>query len=256
MEVVRWLAREARVPWRWGSRAACRLFERWPRRTPADAAGLLEAVKALAEGAGRCGGKLPEGAAEDLVDYAAQRGDLQLVRCMVEECGWEVDGETFEWAAEGGCEALLEWLAARGCAKGASAEMCFAEAGLHGDVGCLQALLRLGVGWNDEVLAAAVRRGCPLPVLKWMVGQGAPVGVVALGQALTQVQQNWEAVGEGEEEVRVGDDVARWLIALAEVLMRDGERRRWGQVLPVAAAAALMAGLVTFWAVRLSQRAR
>ncbi len=77
---------------------------------------------------------------------------------------------------------------------------------LKADRGMLTALRRLGVPWGTEdVVVQAVRHGCKLPVLRWLVEQGAPMG---------RAQDMEEAVGA----VRGGGlsaEEAAWLRGLA-----------------------------------------
>ncbi len=75
-------------------------------------------------------------------------------------------------------EVLLEWLVEQhpGCLAGPWSPSAYAAPARKGDRGTLEALRRLGVPWGAEnVVARAVER-CPVPALRWLVGQGAPVG--------------------------------------------------------------------------------
>ncbi len=95
------------------------------------------------------------------------------------------DGKTVRDAAEAGCEALLEWLVEQhpGCrvegtsqGRASSAYLCAAKAA---DRGTLVALRRLGVPrGTEDVVVQAVKEGYKLPVVRWLVEQGAPVGRV------------------------------------------------------------------------------
>lgn len=87
-----------------------------------------------------------------VVHTAAQRGDLALVQYVLHELqhlGCQVDAATLEYAAQGGCEMLLEWLVrehpARCCLEGASP---YVPAAMTSSRGSLLALRRLGVPWG------------------------------------------------------------------------------------------------------------
>ncbi len=231
--MVQWLAQEAGV-----SAEHLNLFsfvELWPSDTAACNRDLLEAVQAVVGVAGCRDWK-----AECVLLYAAERGDLALVQYLQGQqqqgqqeqqrgqqggqqglgqqgpcppVAWP-DGTTIvQDAACAGGEALLEWLVERhpGCrmagtsqGRASSAYLCAAK---NGDRGTLAALRRLGVPWDaQDTVAQAVKKGCELPVLRWLVEQGAPVS----------------SAGDMEEAVarRVGhgglsSEEAAWLQGLA-----------------------------------------
>ncbi len=169
-----WLVREAKVP------AAkfnlLDLLSDWPNDTLADRRGLLEAVQLLVGEAGCRGWD-----ARMALITAAKRGDLALVQNLLQQRpghqpGWKV----LDMAAYGGCEVLLEWLVEQhpGCLAGAgSGESVYVLAAACGDLGTLTALRRLGVPWGaKDTVVEALWRGCSVPALRWLVGQGMPVG--------------------------------------------------------------------------------
>ncbi len=172
--MVRWLVHEAQV-------SAARLdlphFSRVrPSDTPASSRGLLQAVQLLVGEAG-----CRKWDAKGGLTAAAARGELALVQYLLRQRprhqpGWEV----LVAAAEGGCEALLEWLVEQhpGCLEGAGSGVSpYVPAAARGDLGTLTALRRLGVPWGaEDVVAQAVRRGCSVPALRWLKEQGSPVG--------------------------------------------------------------------------------
>ncbi len=71
--------------------------------------GCIEVVKSIQE----CGVVAPFSCG--LLGAAASKGDLPLVRYLHEEQRIPFGANTLARAAEGGCEALLEWLLAEGC---------------------------------------------------------------------------------------------------------------------------------------------
>ncbi len=85
--------------------------------------------------------------------------------------------------------------------------VCIPVCGQEADRSTLAALRRLGVPWGaeDVVVKAVQHCGCELPVLRWLVKQGAPVG---------RAQDMEEAVAR-----RVGWDLsaeeAAWLRGVA-----------------------------------------
>ncbi len=177
--VVRWLAMEARVPT--AGLDLVRVVHVWPRKVgAAHRRGLLTVVRLLVEEAG-CSGWDGEAA----VCAAAARGDLALVQYLhgygqqwLEEqrsCGRVVCA-----AAEGGCEAVLEWVVQQpGCEGIPGDGFTYVGAAKNGDCGMVTALRRLGVPWGvQDVVLRALLWGCHEPGLRWLVAQGAPVGRV------------------------------------------------------------------------------
>ncbi len=154
---VRWLVREAGV-----SAAGLDLsvvVQSWPFKTQEDSRGLLEAVQLLVGEAG-CG----VWRAPQVVYAAARRGDLALVQYLLQQQQQQQPGcQPPDWsvlvaAAEGGCEALLEWLAAEhpGCLTISSVASPYIQPAVCGDRGTLTALRRLGVPWGVQELVAQV----------------------------------------------------------------------------------------------------
>ncbi len=203
--MVRWLVREAGV-----SAAGFNLqyvLRVWPTETTADSQDLLQVVQLLV---GEAGCRAWD--ARMALVTAARRGELALVQYLLQQARrrrphWECVVN----AAEGGCEALLEWLVKQhpGCLKGSgSGESPYVSAAARGDLGTLTALRRLGVPWGaEDVVVQAVRERCSVPALRWLVEQGAPVGEgeeveVAVECAL----DNW--VEDAED--------AAWLLGLRE----------------------------------------
>ncbi len=198
--MVRWLAREARA-------SAARLLSfifLWPSDTPAHSRDLLQAVQLLMGEAGCAGWE-----ARDVVILAAHRGDLALVQYLLQQRpgfrpGWEV----LVAAAQGGCEALLEWLVMEhpSCLTPPEGRSPYARAAASGDLGTLTALRRLGVLWGSwDVAVQAVRRGCSAPALRWLKEQGAPLG------SREAMEAALDSVGASD----AGAEVAAWLHSLA-----------------------------------------
>ncbi len=179
--MVRWLACVAGVS---TSGMLVDNFERMvggaPYDTPADSRDLLEAVQLVA-GAGFRNWNAEGGSYGCGVEIAAGRGHLALVQYLLQRMpSFRVTGRIVAAAAEGGCEALVEWLVEQhpGCLEGAGAgESPYVPAARNGDLGTLTALRRLGVPWGaGDVVTQAVEEGAELPALRWLVEQGAPVG--------------------------------------------------------------------------------
>ncbi len=184
LPMARWLTRHMEVPT--VGRGLFWLTVSWPEDTPAHSRDLLEAVQLLVDTAGHC---VPPADYKAAVTAAARRGDMALVQYLLQQqqqqrlaahsC-YQPDGELLTAAAEGGCEALLEWLVEQhpGCLSVAGTlQRPYQVAGKHGDRGTLEVLRRLGVPWGtDGVVLRALWAGCPFPVLQWLVEQGASVG--------------------------------------------------------------------------------
>ncbi len=185
--MVRWLAQEARCPCVESTLPV--VVEAW-RQGAGDAGGLEQAVQALV------GGGCPyQGApvALALCD-AARRGDLPLLRYLHKELGVVLGPETLAAAAWGGCEAALEWLVEAGC-EAERMEDChpdcdpYLAAGHRGDVAALECLCRLGVPLHAKLLRRAWRGYIPLPVLRWLVEQGAPWDEEAVREAVQSARR-------------------------------------------------------------------
>ncbi len=185
LAMVRWLLQEAKL--RPGDLDLGRRFiALWPYRSRWDSARLLQAVRlvlqasvaaataplAAAAAGGGGGGPLPLQLTSTL-SAAATRGDLDLVRLLVQERELVPDAAVFSAAAGSGCEALLEWLAARGCPSSADAW-----------VQALACMRRLGVPWDEGVLGAAAGAKVPEPVLEWLKAECAPAEAPEEGQVV------------------------------------------------------------------------
>ncbi len=220
VEMVRWLTGDAGVSVA-GLTKLRTLIRDWPDGQAAHSRDLLEAVQLLVgAGSSMWAADADEGA--QAVRAAAKRGDLALVQYLLHELphlGCRLDGKVLECAAAGGCEALLEWLASGQlpgcCSEGGQPYMPAAEVG---DRGTLTALRRLGAPWDAGfTVARAVRKGCPVPALRWLVDQGAPVGssqkmVCALGGVCSSEDDSSEEDGEWPQ---YDDQVGMWLCGLA-----------------------------------------
>ncbi len=199
LAMVLWLAREAGV-----SAAGLQLqhcVESWGSKTEgggfashSSSRDLLEAVQLLVGEAGWSGWDADDD--EEDADFrfhrnplcgAAARGDLALVQYLLQQRpGYLVDGRALVAAAWGGCEALLEWLVEQhpGCLAGPWGEPAYMAPAISRQLGTLAALRRLGVPWGaEDVVVQAVEQRCAVPVLWWLVEQGAPVGSQAAMEA-------------------------------------------------------------------------
>ncbi len=179
--MVRWLVQEAGCPL--GQDTVLDCVKNWPRdRANSD---LEQALRVLVG----AGGLLPPPSATPCLDEAAARGDLPLLRYLHEELGWEFGRGTLAAAARGGCAAVLEWLVGAGCVAGESQGEAgeghgkndpYVSAGRGGDLATLSCLRHLGVPWGagaywGPVRGPVLRSGEVLmPVLRWLVEQGAP----------------------------------------------------------------------------------
>ncbi len=118
-----------------------------------------------------------------------------------------MDQHTLYHAAHVGCDALLEWLVAGGCPTAiATAVDPYPPAAFARARCTLLSLLRLGVPMRDGTLVGAVRRGCPVVVLQWLVERGAPAGLAVATAALAAAAQLPHSAVQGQ--------VAAWLEAL------------------------------------------
>ncbi len=109
-------------------------------------------------------------------------------------------------AATAGCEALLEWMVEK-LDRPVRYGGPYLAAAANGDLGTLNALRRLGVPWSKaDRLAEAVRRGCTMPALRWLVEQGIPVGT---GEAME------DAVAFADARGYFSAEEAGWLRELA-----------------------------------------
>ncbi len=223
VDMVRWLSTEAGV--QPSGRTLQEVVRAWPNRSRRDSGCLLQAVRQLV-GAG-CRSSDPA----VLLSYAASRGDLTLLQYLQEQQPWQQQaqqqgqqkkaqafwrwkgGEAILHATQGGCEAVLEWLAENGgdlSYQGAASP--WLVAGKHGDRGTLAALRRLGVPWDHpDLLMRAVNYGCCMPAVRWLAGQGAPVGSRGAMEMVvgsqTRVDAMWLLELAGPAEPDAGDAV-------------------------------------------------
>ncbi len=208
VDIIRWLLHEARCPW--GADTVTVVVQHWGLYMhPVGAASRRLAAVQLLLHAG-----CPHGG-EDAIIAAAERGDVQVVRCLHEAGGRVPLGpRAVKAAAVGGCEELLVWLRERqGCAWGDVGQVV-AAAGRAGDLGTLRVVVRLGVPMDRDVLPAVVERGCALAVLKLLVEQGGvPAGAAVVERALDRCNH----------VSAMGRPVVAWLNGLRE---RQGQGRR------------------------------
>ncbi len=182
LNIVRYLACEAGV-----TAAGVRLpafISLWSDCKPDHSRDLLEAVQLLV-GAGCTGW-----GADTTLAAAARRGDLALVQYLLQQRpAHRPSGSVFMAATSGGCEALLEWLAVQypGCMEGGFWGP-YTMPACNEDLGTLTTLRQLGVPWGSQQVVVDVvqcTRYPKLPVLCWLVAQGAPRGseadLVAMG---------------------------------------------------------------------------
>ncbi len=176
---VGWLVEAARLP---VEAVVCDVVEPWPARTAEDSRQLLEAVRL-------CG---PLGSANRCLlscalERAARRGDVDLMRYLHKDLGCELGPILFADAAEGGCEAAIEWLVEAGCPgedmSWSEAGECYCVAAMGGKLAALSCLRRLGLGVPlSEGLLLQRRRGhLPVPAVQWLYGTGRTCGLAENG---------------------------------------------------------------------------
>ncbi len=175
VDMLRWLACEARVPV--GPMSLWDLVWHWPRDTPARSRDLLQAVQLLVDKAGHRDLD-PEAA----VLSAMYRDHVAVAQYLLQLLpGYRPGSRLLRAAVASGCEALLDWLVEQhpGCRAALDQDSpCLYSVALRcRDRGMLTALRRLGVLWGaEDVVVQALGLGCEMPVLRWLVEQGAPVG--------------------------------------------------------------------------------
>ncbi|GLC46253.1 hypothetical protein PLESTB_000599100 [Pleodorina starrii] len=137
-------------------------------------------------------------------------GDSVEMLARLQERGWVPGGGAFVEGAEGGCEAVLEWLVEHGCPMPVDGRpyLCSAR---NGDLAMLRCLHRLGCPWGRQMLLSCVSRGCPLPTLRLLRELGCPAPA------------DWSDVVRAAASVPV---VADHLAQLQNVLMRRDETQR------------------------------
>ncbi len=219
VDMIMWLVRQAGCTWDTATVGA--VISSWPEEGPwcRWVSGAREAVRQAGGGSTdanriRSGlrdvvGLFTEGGCvgrewEEVVSCAAWRGDMELVQLLLQRgarCEW---GALLGQAATGGCEALVEWLVEQheglqanihGTAHGCAKRDPYVSAGCRGDRGTLECLRRVGVAWSGDVLKEAVKMGCELRVLQWMVEHGAAAGLREVAEARRAVK------GAGREGV-------------------------------------------------------
>ncbi len=152
----------------------------WPRDTAADGQRLVEALQLLAA----AGWPMGVAGAEGLVTRAAHAGHpwtvwhglLQLFELQPVA----VPRGAARYAAAAGCRAMLEALVGLGVHEeglrgDGVLENWYAGAASNGDRGTLAWLRRQRLPWGTVVMFSAAIKGAPLPALRWLVEQGAPL---------------------------------------------------------------------------------
>ncbi len=176
--MVQCLVQEAGCPW--GADTLPRVMRCWPTTVSSSREGLEQVVRALVAAGCPLGGTAS-------VDAAAGCGHLPLLRYLHGELGLDFGPGTLAAAADVGCEAVLEWLVAAGCVAGEGERQDpYVAAGTEWGRGMMGCLRRLGVLWDEQVVRrVAKQQGCmTLPVLRWLVEQGAPWDGEAAAEAL------------------------------------------------------------------------
>ncbi len=120
--------------------------------------------------------------------WAATMGHLGLMRFFMQEWRVAPGPDTLAAAARGGCEAALDLVLERGGDRalrgGKPGESPYVGPGVKGDRVTLEYLLAKGVPWGDTVLQEAVKARVELPVVRWMVEEGAPWDELSVTRAL------------------------------------------------------------------------
>ncbi|KXZ45384.1 hypothetical protein GPECTOR_55g290 [Gonium pectorale] len=107
---------------------------------------------------------------------AARYGHLHVLAWLVEHVynGWSDNAITS--AVESGCEEALEWLVARGCPMKNDGSP-FMAACFNGDLAMARLLRQLGAPWGPAgVVVSLAARIYPVPMLRWLLEEGCPVG--------------------------------------------------------------------------------
>ncbi len=203
--VARWLVEAAQLPM---DDVLCDVVETWPEETAQHDRQLLEVVRLVASS-----GVTSECMLRGALRSAACRGHVGLMRYLHAEVGCGLGPDVLVDAADGGCEAAIEWLGERGCGAGEAEQLdgCYINAAAAGDLASLACLRRLGVPWSEGLLAEAVRqREVPLPAVQWLWGQGARVGRQEL-ENISEGLLRDEGERRGPEESAEKRQVVEWL---------------------------------------------
>ncbi len=220
LEVVQWLLQEAGCPM--GDGAEC-LFGMMVRDWASEEVGRWSSVHPLSRtwGLGEDTDLLvlvrllveAGCTARNVLKEAAERGDMRLVRFLVEDLKRPVGRHEVAAAARSGCFDLVRYmLEANGGLPQpfrCTPKDVYAAAAANGDLGTLLELRRLEMPWGCGTLQEAVLDRTPLPVLRWMVQQGMPAGVREVGEVLRIVVEPDGFIR------RVGYGVLEWLQELA-----------------------------------------
>ncbi len=192
-DMVAWLAQEAGCPL--GRLTAASIVREWPQAMP-NRPGLHWAMEVLV-GAG-C--PLAGDDARSLVDTAAARGDLWLLRRLHGELEVGLTSWTLAEAAGGGCEEVLEWVVATGWVDEEEGNDDYHDweawdgstgkyglAGRHGDMATLACLQRLEIAVDPHVVFLSARVS-PSPVVRWLLEHGAPWGGAEVGSMADMIR--------------------------------------------------------------------
>ncbi len=175
------------------------LVKAWPSETQQDRASLLPAVQLAVQSVGNQsgssggsngvrdggadgggGGLAPEPPpsgqqqCQELLVAVARRGDLPLLAYLHSLLQCPLGPEVLLAAVGCGCEALVEWLLGHGCALPEDTVALLMEPMKAGDLAMVRCLLRMGVPIPRGMQPEAATRRCPLPMLRWLVAEGAP----------------------------------------------------------------------------------
>ncbi len=189
------------------SSVVARVIQRWPKALPASC---MEAVQALVQAgfpanqrANRC----------TAVECAGALGYLPLVRYLADTCQCPMGRDVLHYAAEGGCEAVLEWLVG---VRGVRTSVNTPHTGAlrRGDLATCECLHGLGVPVPVLALAEAVGlagAARAMPFVLWLEAHGGEVGREAQRCFMAHV---------------AGTEVGAWL----EEKLEDEQRREQGKV--------------------------
>ncbi len=210
LPMVRWLLGAGCPRGQLGIGKAAQL---WPSSTSADSKQLVEAVRLLAAAGWPVQGEDGEHpftlAARGKQPWLVWRALLELLPA---EDRQSLPLEAVKGAAATGCHATLEALVGLGVYDvhgGQLAAAWYAAAAANGDHGTLECLRRLGVPLGEGALLAAVRQEAPLPALRWLVEQGAPLGGREVQDALEAMKRYCFSSNAGRKAQR--QEMRKWL---------------------------------------------